>query len=315
MDWGKKRKKYQRTAAEYSHKLEVINYLEQGYDLDVTVKHFYGDMPSSDIRAKKKQLNKWNRQRNTIQEACESGRGSHMNLRQLGVATVLSREGEEELVLWLNSLRKDGAPVSRLMLKLQAQEVAADCGLDAEVAAKEFRTLVLQAIVERQCVQVYNAEQTDNVLVAVCFQYLPKQTISKRGVKTVWVTCANKEKARATAMLLGDWESHKHQPFFLFKTSLATKKDKRAENDELRHGFGVLLWNRVITALQEQTDCKLYGNKLEDTRVPEDEVDLVRMESSIIEELESCELADNPVNSDNGIGSGDDINSDNEDDV
>ncbi|EGZ28764.1 hypothetical protein PHYSODRAFT_402987, partial [Phytophthora sojae] len=71
----------------------------------------------------------------TIRAACESGRGRHRNLRNLGDATVLPKEVEEDLVLWLNTLRKDGAPVSRLMLQLQAKEVAAENGLHEKFAA------------------------------------------------------------------------------------------------------------------------------------------------------------------------------------
>ncbi|KAG6950589.1 hypothetical protein JG688_00014096, partial [Phytophthora aleatoria] len=48
------------------------------------------------------------------------------NLRRLGDATVLPRDAEAYFVLWVNSLRKDGAPVSRLMLQLQSKEVAAE---------------------------------------------------------------------------------------------------------------------------------------------------------------------------------------------
>ncbi|KAL3659175.1 hypothetical protein V7S43_019094 [Phytophthora oleae] len=143
------------------------------------------------------------------------------------------------------------------MLQLQSNEVAADCGLgdkfgasptwiklflrrhrlslrartrqgqttpeDAQEAAQAFQALVKQTIVEKQCVQDYNADQT-----AVNSEYLPKQTISKRGVKTVWVKCANKEKARATAMLLADWEGTKYPTFLLFKSTPAKqKKNKR----------------------------------------------------------------------------------------
>ncbi|ETI41253.1 hypothetical protein F443_13510 [Phytophthora nicotianae P1569] len=42
---------------------------------------------------------------------------------------------------------------------------------DAYEAAKVIRAQVLQAIVEKNCVQVYNADQT-----AVNYEYIPKQT-------------------------------------------------------------------------------------------------------------------------------------------
>jgi len=133
----KKRKTYQRTAVEYSHKLGVLKFRDDGYSLDETIEHFYGSLPSTKVRAKKKQINKWIKQQSTIREACEQGHGNHRNLRQLGDATVLPREAEEELVLWISSLRKDGAPLSRTMLRLQAKEVAADCELGDKFAASD----------------------------------------------------------------------------------------------------------------------------------------------------------------------------------
>ncbi|ETL29742.1 hypothetical protein L916_17156, partial [Phytophthora nicotianae] len=69
------------------------------------------------------------------------------------------------------------------------------------------------------------------------FEYLPKQTISKRGVKTVWVSCGNKEKARATAMLLAYWEGAKITPFLIFKCAPSKIPETRLENATLRHGF------------------------------------------------------------------------------
>ncbi|ETP07845.1 hypothetical protein F441_16027 [Phytophthora nicotianae CJ01A1] len=58
---------------------------------------------------------------------------------------------------------------------------------------------------------VYNADQT-----AIFSEYLPRKTITSRGSKTVWVKCENKEKVRATAMLLGDSEGNKYNPFIIF---------------------------------------------------------------------------------------------------
>ncbi|KAI9998826.1 hypothetical protein PInf_003417 [Phytophthora infestans] len=191
---GKKRKTYQRRAVEYAHKRDVLDYIDSGHSLDETISQFYGDLSGSDIRAKKKQIHKWSKQAPTIRAAWDSGRGCHRNLRGLGEATVLTKEAERAIVVWVNSLRKDGAPVSRLMLQLQAKEAAADIGLegkfaatstwvklflrrhklalrartrqgqttpqDAQDAATTFRALVLQTIVEKKCVQVYNADQT-----------------------------------------------------------------------------------------------------------------------------------------------------------
>ncbi|KAF4131594.1 hypothetical protein GN958_ATG19216, partial [Phytophthora infestans] len=45
-------------------------------------------------------------------------------LRLVGVVTILSAETEQELVGWVNILRKDSASVSGSMLEIQAHEIA-----------------------------------------------------------------------------------------------------------------------------------------------------------------------------------------------
>lgn len=93
------------------------------------------------------------------------------------------------------------------------------------------------------------------------YEYLPKQTIDQRGAKTVWVRCGNKEKARATVMLLADWEGNKLDTFLVFKCLPSTITTKRVENDALRHGFNPTMWNREFSPLQKRLSCRIYGNK------------------------------------------------------
>lgn len=197
---GRNRRTYERIAVDYAHKLKVVEYMEEGNDLDDTIDFFYRAVTDKEKRAKKKQINKWLKQTVHIRAMCSSGRGTHRNLRAVGTGTVLPSDAESDLVLWINSLRKDGAPVSRLMLELQAKEIAKECGLggkfaasgswikrflrrhrlslrartrqgqttpeDANEAAQAFRALVLQTIVEKQCAQVFNADQTGITLIA-----------------------------------------------------------------------------------------------------------------------------------------------------
>ncbi|KAG2985404.1 hypothetical protein PC118_g8371 [Phytophthora cactorum] len=53
-------------------------------------------------------------------------------LREVGTATVLSKETELQLVTWINEYRADGAPVSGLMLHRKAREFAEACGVGEE---------------------------------------------------------------------------------------------------------------------------------------------------------------------------------------
>ncbi|ETI48664.1 hypothetical protein F443_07339, partial [Phytophthora nicotianae P1569] len=115
---------------EYAHKKEVVDWIRQGHDLDETIEHFYGELAHKQLWAKKKQINKWIKQTATIRAACSSGRGTHQNLRCLGDATVLPKKVEEGIVRWINTLRRDGAPVSRLMLRTHAKDVAIKEGID-----------------------------------------------------------------------------------------------------------------------------------------------------------------------------------------
>ncbi|EGZ10760.1 hypothetical protein PHYSODRAFT_456420, partial [Phytophthora sojae] len=72
-----------------------------------------------------------------------------------------------------------------------------------------------------------------------------KKTISAKGTKTVWIKCANKDKHRATVMLLADSDGVKCDPFIIFKTSDAKTEARRAENGEIRNGFGTIIWREV----------------------------------------------------------------------
>ncbi|KAG1688777.1 hypothetical protein DVH05_003087 [Phytophthora capsici] len=188
---GRSSRTYSRIAVDYAHKKEVLDYLTQGHNLDETIDRFYGELLHKPRRAKKKA----DQQTATIHTACSSGRGTHRNLRRRGDATVLPRKVEEGIVRWINALRRDGAPVSRLMLRMHAKDLAADHGIDttkfsatdtwiklflrrhklalrtrtrqgqttpadAKEAVEAFREEVLRTMVEKSCVKLFNADQT-----------------------------------------------------------------------------------------------------------------------------------------------------------
>jgi hypothetical protein len=85
--------------------------------------------------------------------------------------------------------------------------------------------------------KVYNADQT-----GVNFEMLPKKTLTARGVQTVWVKCGEKEKQRATVMLLADSDGNKYAPWIIFKTQRSKIPEIQALNEHIRHGFGKQLW-------------------------------------------------------------------------
>ncbi|KAG6948397.1 hypothetical protein JG687_00015501 [Phytophthora cactorum] len=155
-------------------------------------------------------------------------------LRPKGTATVLSLETELQLVEWVNEYLAIGAPVSALMLHLKALDFAGHAGRPrAQFAASwewrrcfmerhglRFRAKTRQgqrspedsakpvaelnakmhATMHKLGVDVaYNADQTP-----IYFEYVPKRTVDKKGVRTVWVRSGGKDKERMTCMLLGD---------------------------------------------------------------------------------------------------------------
>lgn len=312
---GKRSIKYARTAISYRHKQEVLAFMDAGNELDATIAKFYPQLdpttnPNYDRtrrRNKQKQINKWTKQRTTITQVCAAGKGSHHNLRKRGEGTVLSRDAEESIAVWINSVRREGCPVSATMLRLKALEVANDCDIsedafaaldrwwigflrrwrlslrartrhgqttpeDTATAAAAFVSEFRRLIVEESITTVLNADQTGTfsdsiheskhlltVGTAVFFDYLPRQTISQTGQRTVWVRCSGKDKERATAMLLGDWRGTKHAPFIVFKTTKSKKPELRKENDEQHHGFGRHLWQEA-SRLQDESGCQIYGN-------------------------------------------------------
>ncbi|GMF28306.1 unnamed protein product [Phytophthora fragariaefolia] len=278
-DQGKKRKSYQWTAVTYSHKQEILNYIASGHNLHETIEEFYGKLPRKDLRSKKKQINKWMHQASTIRAACESGRGHHHNIRDLGAATVLPKAAEEDIVLWLNTLRKDGSPVSRVMLQLQAMHLAKEHDLedkfaasptwvklflrrhrlslrartqqgqttpeDAQEAAKVFRTIVLKTIVEKKCIRVFNADQTALLTEEPFILTPPNRVDITEWISTNW----------------GD-------------LSIDTIVSVFAK-------VGILIDTRVAEAMPTE--------------------DAPQIESCIVEELENCNLVDGKFGSDDDI--------------
>ncbi|OWZ18041.1 hypothetical protein PHMEG_0007926 [Phytophthora megakarya] len=134
---GRKQKKDQRTAIAYADKNAVLEYISDGHHLAQTIAEFYDCLDKKQLRAEKKQINKWVKTRVHIRNVCVSGRGTHLNSRHLGDATVLPKDADQQIVLCMNTLRKDGARVSWPMLTLQAKEVAADKGLGEDKFAAD----------------------------------------------------------------------------------------------------------------------------------------------------------------------------------
>lgn len=243
--------RFARVPVSYAFKKQVIEFYNEPNSLSDTVAKFYPSLPLEKKRSKKQQILKWVRQKDVILVKCRTGRSQQRNARELGAGTVLTSQEEEELVRWINVLRSDGMPISAQMLRLQALQVLkrreGDCPTftaswtwrrsfmarnkltlrartrqgqvtpaDITQIANAFAIEVRKRMVELNVTRVYNADQT-----GVFFEYLPKETVWKKGPWTVWVKCSGKDKERVTAMSLADSEVTKHEPWLVFKTKPA----------------------------------------------------------------------------------------------
>ncbi|POM66240.1 Hypothetical protein PHPALM_17937 [Phytophthora palmivora] len=237
---GRRHKKYIRIAVDYTHKSRILDRLAEGVKVATVIEEFYPSISKAERKRKQKQISKWKGQAGFIQNVCDEGKGHLQNYRRNGDATVLSAEAENDIVLWLNSIRKEGCPVSGKMPEVKALEIAADA--------------VRAAILKHNISNVFNADQT-----SVFFEYLPRTTITDRGQKTVWVKISGNDKERATVMLLADWHGNKRAPFLVSKSGVSRHKHVQDINETKRHGFGVRLWQE-ISQLQHQHGCQIYGN-------------------------------------------------------
>eukprot|EP00644_Phytophthora_capsici_P010113 jgi/Phyca11/120379/e_gw1.41.266.1 len=129
---GRSPKKYSRIAVDYNHKRQVLAYIADGHTVNEAISCFYPDCTEAYKKRKQKQISKWRKQEVFISSVCDDDKGHLMNLRSRGQGTVLSSAAEQQIVLWISSMRKEGCPVSAQMLKYKALEVAADEGLSTQ---------------------------------------------------------------------------------------------------------------------------------------------------------------------------------------
>ncbi|ETO77588.1 Exportin-6 [Phytophthora nicotianae] len=109
-------------------KLEIVEYFfECNKRMQKTVDKYFSTLSSKSKDSKRKLIYTWIENHETLKLLCEDPKTADLKyLRPVGVATILSAEAEQELVGWVNMLRKDGVPVSGPMLEMQALEIAAE---------------------------------------------------------------------------------------------------------------------------------------------------------------------------------------------
>jgi hypothetical protein len=273
----------------YKAKLDIINSFDQ-VGMSATLSKHFPHLRGVQLDTTRKKVYGWLQQRDHIKSKATNPRtANHKCAREVGTGTTLPREFEEQLAQWVNSMRKDGVPVTPQMIQLMALEVAIDAGVDeqsfaaswtwmsrfmkrfklalrtrtrtgqdtagdGEAALATFAARVAHVVEEHSIDVIYNADQT-----GINYEYLPTKTLNKRGDKTIWIKCAGKTKDRATAMVLADTTGTKHPLFLVLKTKASKVKAVVQENMTQRQGFGKQVWKEV-KPLQERFYCRIYGN-------------------------------------------------------
>ncbi|KAG2779737.1 hypothetical protein PC129_g20526 [Phytophthora cactorum] len=231
---GKKRNQFKTDTATYQFRQEVLQFFAN-HTMEETLDEKFRGADKATRETKRKTIYYWRKHCKKTELASSSSTTRAMKkLRPKGTATVLSLETDLQLVEWVNGYRAIGVPVSALMLHLKALDFAGQAGRPrAQFAASwEWRKCFMERHGMRFCAKTrqgqrspedsakavaelnakmhatmhklgvdvaYNADQTP-----IYFEYVPKRTVDKKGVRTVWVRSGGKDKERMTCMLLGD---------------------------------------------------------------------------------------------------------------
>ncbi|DAZ93832.1 TPA: hypothetical protein N0F65_009340 [Lagenidium giganteum] len=136
--------RFQNSKCPFGFRLQVINHLRDHRDIKSTLRRFFPGYEAKRLETKRKSIYKWEKNRDKIEKACDSGRQHLHRARDAGVGTILSRFAEAEILLslihifgtilsrfaeaelvqWIHCLRSDGVPISSRMLQLRAQDIA-----------------------------------------------------------------------------------------------------------------------------------------------------------------------------------------------
>ncbi|KAH9137407.1 hypothetical protein AeRB84_017864 [Aphanomyces euteiches] len=120
---------HQRTFFSYKKRLHIINWRRQ-HSMESAINTFFMGVEGKAKKTAWKRILRWETQRARIEAAVSDPATANKRTdRAKGIATTLSFEDEENIAIWVAQLRADGVPISNLMLKCKALEIARDVGL------------------------------------------------------------------------------------------------------------------------------------------------------------------------------------------
>ncbi|KAG3079986.1 hypothetical protein PC121_g6806 [Phytophthora cactorum] len=268
---GRRPNQFKNSTPMYEHHLQIVRFFVNN-SMKETLARYFPDAQGTTKETKRKSIHLWAKNKAKTERLGSTNATRAMRkLREVGTATVLSKETELQLVTWLNEYRADGAPVSGLMLHLKAREFAEASGVGEETFTASWAWRV--GFLKRRGLrfrartrQGQNSPADSAQAVKELNERMKKEmhrlgsTLEKKGAKTVWVRTSSKDKEIMTCMLLGSSFGEKLTPFLVLKTSPSKIPAIRNENLELRHGFGKHLW-KEIKRLQDDYTVQIYGNR------------------------------------------------------
>lgn len=168
--------------------LAVLAMLASTNNIQATIQHFYPSLSTHACGSKCTQIYGWRRARQKLAAASEARKGAQREVREIGTATVVSHEQEEEIIIFVNGLRKQGMSVSTTILTIRAKEVA----VEAEINAFQASASWVSGFKRRHQMSIYAAtrqRQTsleDLMSIAAAFAVQVQEVIQHHGVKRVY---------------------------------------------------------------------------------------------------------------------------------
>lgn len=126
---GRHIQQYNMNAETVDKKLNVLAVLETTKDMRATILRCYPNISDVAYKSKRTQIYSWKKAHQKLRAAAQANKGGHRKIRDKGTATLLTYELENEIVRFVNELRKEGVPVSTAMLTMQAKKVAAEAAV------------------------------------------------------------------------------------------------------------------------------------------------------------------------------------------
>ncbi|CAK4834314.1 unnamed protein product, partial [Aphanomyces euteiches] len=90
----------------------------------------YSTLSPTQRESTRKKIYGWVAAKDHVLSKATSPRTSHYKtVRSLGTGTTLPPHVEEQLVQWIQSMKRDGVPVTYEMLRIMAMEMASEAGI------------------------------------------------------------------------------------------------------------------------------------------------------------------------------------------